>query len=108
MASRVDRDGHVQIECVPLDRDLDGFQPTLNKMDVEGYEIDAAKGARETTRAGHPVLAMCVHHKPDDLRRVPLSIDSLSDNYRFFLRAHDEEGWDLVCYTVSSDRLLED
>lgn len=107
VASRVDSNGDVQIQCVTLDRDLDGLQPTLIKMDVEGYEIDALEGARETIRARHPVLAICAYHKPDDLRSVPLSIDSMSDDYRFFLRSHDEEGWELVCYAVPSDRLLQ-
>lgn len=108
VASRAERDGHVKILCVPADRGLDGFQPTLNKMDVEAQGIHAAKRARETTRGGHPLSAVCVQRAPDELRRESNSIGSLSDKYRFVLNAHDEEGRDLMCHTVLSDWLLED
>jgi FkbM family methyltransferase len=107
VASRVDGDGTVQVQSVPLDGDLAGRRPTFIKMDIEGSEMEALGGATESIRAGRPVLAICVYHKPDDLRQVPLFIDSLSRAYRFFLRAHDEEGWDLVCYAVPADRLVQ-
>jgi FkbM family methyltransferase len=106
VASRVGLDGTVQVECVPLDGDLAGVKPTFIKMDVEGFEMDALTGASRSIQAGQPVLTICVYHKPDDLWRVPLFIDAMSDAYRFFLRAHDEEGWDLVCYAVPAGRLL--
>ena len=106
IASRVDLDGDALVACVPLDGDLAGLRPTYIKMDIEGFEMNALLGARETIRANRPILAVCVYHKPEDLREVPLLINSLSDAYRYFLRSHDEEGWELVVYAVPSGRLV--
>jgi FkbM family methyltransferase len=106
IASRVDIDSTVQVACVTLDGDLADIRPTYIKMDVEGSEMDALRGAAKTIHESRPILAICVYHKPEDLREVPLLINSLSDDYRYFLRSHDEEGWELVCYAVPSDRLV--
>ena len=102
----MDLDGDALVACVPLDGDLAGLRPTYIKMDIEGFEMNALLGARETIRANRPILAVCVYHKPEDLREVPLLINSLSDAYRYFLRSHDEEGWELVVYAVPSGRLV--
>ena len=62
-------------------------------------------GARRLIEQALPILAICVYHQPDDLWRIPLLIHSFSEEYRFFLRPHNEEGWDLVCYAVPLSRL---
>lgn len=69
-------------------------------MDIEGSELDALVGAQELIRRANPILAVCAYHRQDHLWRVPLLIHSISDQYRFFLRPHGSEGWDLVCYAV--------
>jgi hypothetical protein len=82
------------------------MRPTFIKMDIEGAEVDALIGARRLIENALPVLAICVYHQPDHLWRIPLLIRSFSDQYRFFLRPHNEEGWDLVCYAVPASRLI--
>jgi len=51
-----------------------------------------------------PIVAVCVYHRQDHLWRIPLMLRELSDEYEFFLRPHNEEGWDLVCYAVPRAR----
>ncbi len=53
-----------------------------------------------------PVLTICSYHKQDHLWRIPLLIHSICDGYRFFLRPHLLEVWDLVCYAVPENRLV--
>ena len=50
------------------------------------------------------MLAICVYHKQDHLWRIPLLLREWHE-YAFFLRPHNEEGWDLVCYAVPRARL---
>jgi len=97
--------GTLEVESVPLDEILEGSRPTFIKMDIEGAEIDALAGARRLIEQSLPILAICVYHQPDHLWRIPLLIHSFSEQYRFFLRSHNEEGWDLVCYAVPGNRL---
>ncbi len=67
--------------------------------------MDALVGARKTIQEKLPVLAVCAYHNQDHVWRIPLLIHSFSDQYRFFLRPHNLEGWDLVCYAIPLDRL---
>ena len=104
-SSGVSPAGTLEVETVPLDEILEGSRPTFIKMDIEGAEFDALEGARRLIEQALPILAICVYHQPDHLWRIPLLIDSFSEQYRFFLRPHNEEGWDLVCYAIPRSRL---
>ena len=104
--SSVSKTGNIEIDCAPLDEILKGQAPTFLKMDIEGSEIDALLGCTDTIKKNIPILAICVYHRPDHIWKIPLLIHSLSEKYRFYLRPHDEEGWDLVCYAVPIKKLL--
>ena len=80
-------------------------RPTFIKLDIEGFEIDALRGGRETIRRHGPVIAVCVYHFQDHLWKIPLLLREWRNDYALFLRPHNEEGWDLVCYAVPRGRL---
>ena len=98
--------GTLEVESAPLDEILENTSPTFIKMDIEGAEVDALIGAQRSIRKALPALAICVYHQPDHLWRIPLLIQSVSDKYHFFLRPHNEEAWDLVCYAIPESRLI--
>jgi len=104
-AARLAAGGDVVVECVSLDDLLAEDAPTFIKMDIEGAELDALAGARRTIQTQRPILAVCVYHKQDDLWRVPLFIRGMDDEYRFYLRPHEADGKELVCYAVPAERL---
>lgn len=104
-ASLLDPNGALEVDCLPLDEILKESIPSLIKMDIEGAEIDALEGVQNTIKRSLPVLAISVYHQPDHLWRIPQLIRSFSSRYSLFLRPHNEEGWDLVCYAVPVGRL---
>jgi FkbM family methyltransferase len=108
VSSRATDTGEIEMNCVCIDQQTINLSPSFIKMDIEGAEIDAINGARETIQHSHPILAICVYHKPDHLWKVPIMISTYYKDYRLFLRPHDEEGWELVCYAVPPERLLMD
>ncbi len=65
-------------------------------MDIEGFEVQAIKGAERLIKTYHPYLAICVYHKWDDFVDVPMAIKAIRDDYDFYIRsgAHPE------CYAV--------
>lgn len=81
---------------------VDNLAPdaTYIKMDVEGAELEALKGAAVTIRRNRPKLAICLYHKPGDLFEIPLFIKSLVPEYRFYLRQHQPVSCELVLYAV--------
>ena len=103
--SNLNERGGIDVVAERLDDLLVGERPTFLKMDVEGAELDALKGATQTIRTHRPVLALCLYHKPEDLWQIPLFVDSLGVDYQYLLRVHAEECWEVVLYAVPSERL---
>jgi hypothetical protein len=103
--SAIGEDGDLDVECVALDEVLHNEAPSYIKMDIEGAELDALAGSRRLIAGQSPVLAICSYHRQSDLWRIPLLIHSYNPDYRFYLRQHLIEGWDVVCYAVPRRRL---
>lgn len=64
------------------------------KMDIEGAELSALKGAEQTIRRFKPKLAITVYHSLKDFWEIPEWLDSLGLGYKFYLRhftIHSEE-----------------
>lgn len=61
--------------------------PTVNfiKMDIEGAERDALKGAENIIRKYKPRLAISVYHLDDDFEVIPRLINSIRDDYEFYI-----------------------
>ena len=92
--------GSTQVQGVALDELLEDCRPTYIKMDTEGAEPEAIRGAFRTIATHRPAMAICVYHRQDHLWEIPLLIDSCAGGYRFHLRPQLLEGWDLVCYAI--------
>lgn len=97
-------DGSVQVRVLPLDGHVGDVAPTFIKMDIEGGEADALRGARETIREHAPLLAISAYHRPEDVWELPLLVHSLSEGYRFHLRPYMDACWDTVCYAIPERR----
>jgi FkbM family methyltransferase len=100
--------GTIAVGAETLDSLVEGARTTFIKLDIEGFEVEALLGARKTIERYAPVLAVCVYHKQDHVWKIPLLLRELREDYAFFLRPHNEEGWDLVCYAVPRSRLIGD
>ena len=55
------------------------------KMDIEGAEIPALRGAEQTIKTHKPKLAICVYHKKDDFYTIPGLINQIQPGYKFYL-----------------------
>jgi FkbM family methyltransferase len=89
------------IEAVKLDDYLDE-EPSLIKMDIEGAEAKAIRGAYNSIKAGLPELAICAYHLMDDLRTLPRLITEIDDDYALSLRNYKTRGSaEIVLYARS-------
>jgi hypothetical protein len=63
-------------------------------MDIEGSELKALAGARETIKLFNPELAVCIYHLANDIFEIPQYIKSVNPDYKCIIRG----GTHMVCY----------
>jgi len=73
------------------------------KMDIEGSELKALKGAEGTLRRFKPRLAISLYHDIEHFHAVPLYLDSLGLGYRFYLAHYTIHVGETILYTHVSD-----
>ena len=102
MSGRIIDAGGISINTDSIDNitsDLRGGVDLI-KMDIEGSELKALEGAANTIKKYHPVLAVCVYHKKEDLITIPQYIKSLWPEYRLYLRNYSKYSQELVLYAL--------
>jgi FkbM family methyltransferase len=58
------------------------------KMDIEGAELHALKGAEQTIRRFQPKLAISLYHRLEDFETIPAWLEGLHLPYRYYLEHH--------------------
>jgi FkbM family methyltransferase len=61
-------------------------KPDFIKMDVEGAEVEALKGARRVISSMKPRLAICLYHRLSDMWEIPALLKEMVPEYRFWCR----------------------
>jgi FkbM family methyltransferase len=70
------------------------------KFDIEGSELEALKGAKETIQRFKPKLAICIYHKDEDLWTIPLLIKSILPEYKLYLDHHTVMSYETILYAI--------
>ena len=108
--------GHTSIKTITIDDYVANHDLTkldFIKMDIEGAELNALKGAQETIKKYKPKLAICLYHLPSDPVLIPKLVNEISPDYQFFFKwAHLRTGWEAVllaypCTYEQNANLLE-
>ena len=96
-----DDESMASIDLTTIDEVTAGEKVTFIKMDIEGAELEALKGASATIQQHRPLLAISAYHKPEDLLTLPHYLQSLVPDYRFYLRGHHPlHAFELVLYAI--------
>jgi FkbM family methyltransferase len=72
----------------------------LIKMDIEGSELSALRGAEATIRRWRPKLAISLYHRPEDFFSIPFWIESLGIGYQLFLDHYSIHHEETVLYAA--------
>jgi FkbM family methyltransferase len=76
----------------------------LVKMDIEGAEFEALRGAEWSLRTFRPDLALCVYHQPVDFVRLARAVDALELGYSYYLDHFTTIERETVLFCRSSSR----
>lgn len=75
--------GAPTIEISTIDRECREMNVGVIKMDVEGFEYNAVKGALETIRRDRPVLLISAYHTGRDFFEILPMLRALGKDYHF-------------------------
>lgn len=101
-ASQLSPTGQISVITRPLD--ALGLAPSFVKLHLEGAELAALKGARQTLLANRPIVAATVYHNADGIWKTPLWLMETLPRYRFLFRAHSWCGTGAVVYAIPNER----
>lgn len=99
-AAKIDPDSKFQIDVVSLD-DVVSDRVSFIKMNIEGAEIEALKGARRLIKTHAPKMVISAYHRPTDLWQLPILIKELNSSYKLYLRQQDGGIIESVIYATT-------
>ena len=92
--------GDILINVNALDHITLEYPPTLIKMDIEGDELAALRGAKNTIIKYKPKLAICIYHSDNDFVDIINYIHKLVPEYKIFIRQHAPFELETVMYAI--------
>lgn len=88
-------------QMTTVDEILAGRSVSLIKMDLEGQEAEALRGASESIKKYRPKMLVSAYHRNDDLWELPKLISELKPDYKFYLRKSPcLPAWEINYYIV--------
>jgi len=99
-ASRQSAAGEQTVCVDTLDRLLEGVPATYLKMDIEGSECAALRGAKRLIQTYRPKLAICTYHSAADMVMVPKLILEFDPSYHLYFRHYTYTVSDSICYAI--------
>lgn len=101
-ASHVDENGSSSVEVISIDEAVkSGDRVTFIKMDVEGAELEALKGASTVIQRDKPKCAICIYHKIEDMITIPLYLKMLVPEYKLYVRHYSNSAGETVLFAVA-------
>ncbi len=89
------------IDGISVDSLLKYGVPTFIKMDIEGAELAAVTGAKETISVYKPKLQLAAYHRSEDLITLPQAVLKLNPSYKFYMRHFPcLPSWDINYYFI--------
>ncbi len=102
--SALKKDGDYKISVNSVDNILNGGKASYIKLDVEGAELKSLEGAKNTIKTFKPSLGIAAYHRNDDFFTLIKYIDSLTLDYKIYLRHnHYIPAWETIIYAVSEN-----
>lgn len=101
--SRISKYGSKRINVVAIDDFFEEYPddiPTFIKLDIEGAEMQALRGASKIIKQYKPKLAIAIYHKTNDIFEIPELILQLNSSYKLYIRQYSKSNGEMICYAI--------
>ena len=95
-ASQLSELGGTKVEVTSIDEMK--INPTFIKFHLEGCELSALKGAKDTILKCRPIIVTTSYHNDEGIWKLPMWLMSIIPDYRFYFRLHSWCGTGGVVY----------
>lgn len=84
-----------------IDGILKGNPVTYIKMDIEGQELNAIEGAKNTILKYKPKMLISCYHRTEDIYQLPMKVLSIRSDYKVYMRHYPYiPAWDTNFYFI--------
>lgn len=90
----------ITVPAIGIDDEFDNMLVKFIKLDIEGAEVECLKGAVQTIKTYHPILAICIYHSISDHFEIPLMIKEIDPSYKLYVRHYHYMGIETVVYAI--------
>lgn len=94
------KDNNQLLPVIALDDTSIASAVNFIKMDIEGAEPHALKGAKEIITHQSPLLAISVYHETAHIWQIAQQIESYNPNYEYKLHCHGDFGLEIILYAI--------
>lgn len=101
-ASKVNSKGNTTIFSHKIDSL--NLKPTIIKLHLEGYELKALNGAKNTIKEHRPILIVLADHCEDGLFKIANFLMNLQD-YKLYFYLHDYCGNSAIFYAIPNEKI---
>lgn len=88
------------IDVTRLDDEEICANATFIKMDIEGAELSALRGAYRIITGNKPKLAICIYHSDSDMIDIIKYVHEIVPEYQLFVRHHSRSSVETVLYAI--------
>lgn len=99
-ACMISAEGSTQVEVDSIDHVIGDRRVTFIKLDIEGAELNAIRGAKKTIERWRPKMAVCIYHKDSDMVDIAEYIKERYPFYKIYIRHHSWFYADTVLYAI--------
>lgn len=83
--------GKIPVDAITIDtiikkEKLSGNEQLVIKFDVEGNELKAIEGGKNTIKEKSPLMFISCYHRSEDYFTIPLKVFEINNNYNLYMR----------------------
>lgn len=103
-ASKIDERGGVRVQAAPIDEIASELgEVSFIKMDIEGAELEALEGAKQTITNYHPTMAVCIYHTNEQMLSLIEFFRKTYPFYKLYVRHYARAWTETVLYAIETD-----